>query len=188
MYDILQLNDMLVPELRELADQLDLKGYKRLNKQELIYKILDAQALTSNGDKESPKKVKKKSVAAVADEDELPDEKEMETLESEVEVVEEEKELEVVEEEGSSKKSYRRADDLDDFDAIDREPRTRSRDSRDRDQDRDSRDSRDRDRDRDSRDARGRRRDNKSDRDRDCLLYTSPSPRDKRQSRMPSSA
>ena len=26
------------------------------------------------------------------------------------------------------------------------------------------------------------------DRDKDCLLYTSPSPRDKRQSRMPSSA
>ncbi len=45
MYDILQLNDMLVPELRELADKLELKGYKKLNKQELIYKILDQQAL-----------------------------------------------------------------------------------------------------------------------------------------------
>jgi transcription termination factor Rho len=38
MLDISQLNYMLVPELRELADQLGLKGYKRLNKQELIYK------------------------------------------------------------------------------------------------------------------------------------------------------
>ena len=45
MYDILQLNDMLVPELRDLADKLELKGYKKLNKQELIYKILDQQAL-----------------------------------------------------------------------------------------------------------------------------------------------
>ena len=45
MFDILQLNDMLVPELRELAERLGLKGYKRLNKQELIYKILDEQAL-----------------------------------------------------------------------------------------------------------------------------------------------
>lgn len=45
MLDILQLNDMLVPELRELAEQIGLKGYKRLNKQELIHKILDQQAV-----------------------------------------------------------------------------------------------------------------------------------------------
>jgi len=48
MYDILQLNDMLVPELRDLAEQLNLKGYKRLNKQELIYKILDQQAVSGD--------------------------------------------------------------------------------------------------------------------------------------------
>lgn len=48
MYDILQLNDMLLPELKELADSLNMKSYKRLNKQDLIYKILDHQAL--NGD------------------------------------------------------------------------------------------------------------------------------------------
>ena len=180
MYDILQLNDMLVPELRELADQLDLKGYKRLNKQELIYKILDAQALTSNGDKESPK-VKKKSVVAVADENKSPEEEEVNTPEpaADLEEEDEEEELEIIEEESTSRKSSRRADDFDDFDAIDREPRNRSRDSRDRDRgdsrDRDSRDSRDRDsrdsRDRDSRDSRdsresrGRRRDSKTDRE-----------------------
>jgi transcription termination factor Rho len=45
MYDILQLNDMLVPELRELAETLDISGYKKLNKQELVYTILDHQAL-----------------------------------------------------------------------------------------------------------------------------------------------
>jgi len=44
MLDISQLNYMLVPELRELAEQIGLTGYKRLNKQELIYKILDHQA------------------------------------------------------------------------------------------------------------------------------------------------
>ena len=48
MLDILQLNDMLVPELRELAEQLGLEGYKKLNKQELIYKILDHQALNKD--------------------------------------------------------------------------------------------------------------------------------------------
>ena len=45
MYDILQLNDMLVPELRTVAEKLNVKGFKKLNKQDLIYKILDEQAL-----------------------------------------------------------------------------------------------------------------------------------------------
>ena len=61
MYDILQLNDMLVPELRDVAEQLGVKGHKKLNKQELIYKILDEQALkkpeNENG-KESKSKTK----------------------------------------------------------------------------------------------------------------------------------
>lgn len=48
MYDILQLNDMLVPELKDLAEKLGLQKYKRLNKQDLIYKILDAQAVQSD--------------------------------------------------------------------------------------------------------------------------------------------
>ena len=51
MYDILQLNDMLVPELRDIAETLNIKGYKKLNKQELIYKILDEQALTKPEEK-----------------------------------------------------------------------------------------------------------------------------------------
>ena len=41
MYDILQLTDKLVSELKELAQGLGVKGYNRLTKQELIYKILD---------------------------------------------------------------------------------------------------------------------------------------------------
>jgi len=45
MYDILQLNDMLVPDLKELAEKLGLKNTKKLTKQELIYKILDQQAI-----------------------------------------------------------------------------------------------------------------------------------------------
>ncbi len=45
MYDILQLNDMLVPELRDLAENLGMKSYKKLSKQELVYKILDEQAV-----------------------------------------------------------------------------------------------------------------------------------------------
>jgi len=45
MYDILQLNDMLVPELREIAERLGVNGFRRLAKQDLIYKILDQQAI-----------------------------------------------------------------------------------------------------------------------------------------------
>jgi len=45
MYDILQLNDMLVPELLDIAEQLKIPNSKKLNKQDLVYKILDSQAI-----------------------------------------------------------------------------------------------------------------------------------------------
>jgi len=63
MLDISQLNYMLVPELRELAEKLGLKGYKRLNKQELIYKILDHQAASgdSNGQESKSSKGEEQS-------------------------------------------------------------------------------------------------------------------------------
>ena len=61
MYDILQLNDMLVPELRELAERIGLKSYKRLNKQELIYKILDHQAVNENTEEEPTPEVEKEA-------------------------------------------------------------------------------------------------------------------------------
>jgi transcription termination factor Rho len=49
MYDISQLNDMLLPELLDVADGLHIENAKKLDKQELIYKILDKQAVTGNG-------------------------------------------------------------------------------------------------------------------------------------------
>lgn len=45
MYDILQLNDMLVPELLDIAEQLKITNAKKLTKQDLVYKILDSQAI-----------------------------------------------------------------------------------------------------------------------------------------------
>ena len=45
MYDILQLNDMLVPELLDIAERLKIPQAKKLSKQDLIYKILDSQAI-----------------------------------------------------------------------------------------------------------------------------------------------
>ncbi|MFN5932324.1 MAG: Rho termination factor N-terminal domain-containing protein, partial [Sphingobacteriales bacterium] len=48
MYDILQLNDMLVPELLDIAEQLKIPNAKKLSKQDLVYKILDKQALLNS--------------------------------------------------------------------------------------------------------------------------------------------
>jgi transcription termination factor Rho len=45
MYDIIELNEKLVEELREIAKTLQVDKYDSLKKQELIYKILDYQAL-----------------------------------------------------------------------------------------------------------------------------------------------
>lgn len=45
MYDILQLNDFLVPELLDIAETLKITNAKKLGKQDLIYKILDKQAI-----------------------------------------------------------------------------------------------------------------------------------------------
>jgi transcription termination factor Rho len=45
MYDILQLNEMLVPELLDIAEQLNIPNARKMDKQELVYKILDGQAI-----------------------------------------------------------------------------------------------------------------------------------------------
>jgi len=52
---------MLVPELRDVAENLGLKSYKRLSKQDLIYKILDEQALV--GEKSKPTKANENTKA-----------------------------------------------------------------------------------------------------------------------------
>lgn len=56
MYDILQLNDMLLPELQDIAEQLAIPGTKKLDKKGLIYKILDGQAVQASASKDEPKK------------------------------------------------------------------------------------------------------------------------------------
>jgi transcription termination factor Rho len=62
MYDILQLNDMLVPELQDIAEQLAIPNFKKFDKQDIIYKILDAQSIinmnaeTTGGEQEKPKR------------------------------------------------------------------------------------------------------------------------------------
>lgn len=75
MYDILQLNDMLVPELLDIAEKLDVPNAKKLSKQDLIYKILDKQAVMAsegnpaNGEE---KKTRKRKSTKKEDEHEEP--------------------------------------------------------------------------------------------------------------------
>ena len=45
MYDILQLNQKTVIELKEIAKQLEVKKYQKLKKEELIFQVLDQQAV-----------------------------------------------------------------------------------------------------------------------------------------------
>lgn len=45
MFDIIQLNEKLLPELKEIAKKMSIESFDQLKKQDLIYKILDHQAL-----------------------------------------------------------------------------------------------------------------------------------------------
>ncbi|MFN9709780.1 MAG: Rho termination factor N-terminal domain-containing protein, partial [Bacteroidota bacterium] len=62
MYDILQLNDMLVPELLDIAEQLKIAGAKKMDKQEIIYKILDKQAVMASENKGGEEKPRRKRI------------------------------------------------------------------------------------------------------------------------------
>ncbi len=76
MYDILQLNDMLVPELLDIAEHLDIANAGQLNKQELVYRILDKQALapvahTNGAEKPKRKRTIKATTANTTEEAEV---------------------------------------------------------------------------------------------------------------------
>ncbi|MBL7718503.1 MAG: transcription termination factor Rho [Flavipsychrobacter sp.] len=55
-YDITQLNDLLVPELIDIAESMKIANFRTLDKQTLIYKILDSQAMTPGADNNEDKK------------------------------------------------------------------------------------------------------------------------------------
>ncbi len=57
MYDIVELNKKLLPELRDIAKELNVKRVESFKKQDLIYKILDQQAILASEAKASRKEV-----------------------------------------------------------------------------------------------------------------------------------
>jgi transcription termination factor Rho len=64
MYDIIELNNKLVGELREIAKNLDIKKFESLKKQDLIYQILDRQAINAvkeKSEKSSEQKPERRS-------------------------------------------------------------------------------------------------------------------------------
>ena len=63
MYDISQLNDLLVPELQDIAEQLDISNANKLLKQDLINKILENQSIMSADKKKDGEKPKRKRIA-----------------------------------------------------------------------------------------------------------------------------
>ena len=56
MYDILELNEKLLPDLRNIAKELNIKRVESFKKQELIYKILDEQAIQSTKSDKKPER------------------------------------------------------------------------------------------------------------------------------------
>ncbi len=54
MYTIDDLNVKLLSELKDIADGMGIKNARKLQKQELVYKILDEQAIKGDGKKEEP--------------------------------------------------------------------------------------------------------------------------------------
>jgi len=62
MYDIVELNNKLVAELRQIAEKLNIPKTDKLLKKDLIYKILDHQALNPTPDMLKKEVSKKKSI------------------------------------------------------------------------------------------------------------------------------
>ena len=66
MYTMDDLNDKLLSELKEITEELGIKGASKLSKQDLIYKILDEQAISKpkkSVDKSDKKRPRSKSVS-----------------------------------------------------------------------------------------------------------------------------
>lgn len=64
MYDILELNKKLLPELRDIAKGLQIKRVESMKKQDLIYKILDQQAIEDALPRKTESKDQKRVSAA----------------------------------------------------------------------------------------------------------------------------
>ena len=79
MYDIIELNGKKVAELREIATTLEIKRVDKLKKQDLVYAILDEQALRPQPSNNKKKPSKPKASKAKDSSKESDDSKERRT-------------------------------------------------------------------------------------------------------------
>jgi len=111
MYTIDDLNVRLLSELKEIAEGMGVKNARKLAKQDLVYKILDLQAVSSDPEPPAPKKnsnageperklrprrrenVAPEAVTPKAEEKEIVDEEQPQTL-----IIEEKKEISTLDE------------------------------------------------------------------------------------------
>lgn len=80
MYEILQLNELLVPELLDIAEELNIPNAKKLNKQDLVSTILskqDVMITIKTPDGEKPKR--KRIIKSVVETFEVPEVKQQES-------------------------------------------------------------------------------------------------------------
>ncbi len=133
MYDILQLNEMLVPELRDIAESLNMKSYKRLSKKDLIYRILDEQAVSD--------KVVTKPEPKAETKDSKP--KERKKPQRKTPAKKEEVTKEVVKETEESPKSIAETPDTPEAKEDTKQPQREQREQREQRQNRDRRNNRD---------------------------------------------
>ncbi len=67
MYDILELNKKLVAELKDIAKSLEVPDYEALKKDDLVYKILDQQAVSPKVEIQKPTPVESESNSSSED-------------------------------------------------------------------------------------------------------------------------
>ena len=100
-YNILELNEKLLPELQSIAEELGIKKVSSLKKEELVYRILDEQAISYAGiqaekekEKEASKPQEDKTAKVRLNEKRrmsFKEKREFEQLEQEIATLEEEK-------------------------------------------------------------------------------------------------
>ena len=98
MHKIFDLREMDIEQLHSLAEELKIKGYKKLEKDKLIYDILDEEAkLNAQNAPEKPKRGRpRKEKAASEAKEEMPVEKKEKTPVKKTEVEKKEERSEVV--------------------------------------------------------------------------------------------
>lgn len=105
MYDVLKLNEMIVPELLDIAEQQKINNAKDLQKQELIDQILNKQSLMENEKKTTQaEKPKRKRIVKSKKETEETEETKSEPAEDQDQKKEDEKAKKELEKKKISKK------------------------------------------------------------------------------------